>query len=213
MATSKTDQLNVSDRHRPAYSKYAKLYDLAVKVLPVWKTWIKSVLPHIQGPAVLEASFGTGYLLTQYANRFDVFGIDYNRTMVDLAKQNLARRGYTAQLQQANVESLPYPDQAFDSIVNTMAFSGYPDADKAMSEFKRVLKPDGRILLVDFVYPKDNNFLGTQLTALMDNAGDIIRDLDAVFSRHGLRFRRQPIGGFGSVCLYIAGKTPSGARR
>jgi SAM-dependent methyltransferase len=41
------------------YSKYAKAYDLAVKLLPIWKTWIKTVVPYIEGNRVLEASFGT----------------------------------------------------------------------------------------------------------------------------------------------------------
>lgn len=50
------------------YSKYAKCYDIAVKLLPFWKTWIKTVIPYIEGNRVLEASFGTGYLLMRYAN-------------------------------------------------------------------------------------------------------------------------------------------------
>ncbi|MFQ5568601.1 MAG: hypothetical protein ACE5G0_02935, partial [Rhodothermales bacterium] len=50
------------------YSKYARAYDAAVKVLPVWKTWIKTVIPHIEGRRVLEASFGTGFLLMHYAD-------------------------------------------------------------------------------------------------------------------------------------------------
>jgi ubiquinone/menaquinone biosynthesis C-methylase UbiE len=204
--TQQSPITHVFDRHQAAYSNYAKAYDVAVKVLPTWKTWIKSVLPHIQGPHVLEASFGTGYLLTQYADQYEVSGIDLNETMVETAKQNLAKRGQKAYLRQANVESLPYPDQAFDTIVNTMAFSGYPDGDKAMSEFKRVLKPGGKILLVDFVYPEDNNLLGTKLTAIMEKAGDIIRDLDALLLSHELRFRREVVGGFGAVCLFIADK-------
>jgi hypothetical protein len=45
------------------YSKYAKLYDISVKLLPIWKAWIKSAIPYIEGDRVLETSFGTGYLL------------------------------------------------------------------------------------------------------------------------------------------------------
>ena len=37
------------------YSKYSKAYDIAVKLLPVWKTWIKAVIPYIEGNRVLEA--------------------------------------------------------------------------------------------------------------------------------------------------------------
>ena len=57
------------------YSKYAKAYDLAVKLLPGWKTWIRTVIPYIEGNRVLEASFGTGYLLLEYANKNGVFDL------------------------------------------------------------------------------------------------------------------------------------------
>ena len=75
------------------YSKYAKVYDVAVTLLPGWKTWIKAVIPHIKGNRVLEVSFGTGYLLLQYANDYETHGIDYNNTMVEMAKKNLSQEG------------------------------------------------------------------------------------------------------------------------
>ena len=71
------------------YSKYAKAYDVAVKLLPVWKTWIKTVIPYIEDGRVLEASFGTGYLLMQYANHYNTYGIDFNINMVEVAQKNL----------------------------------------------------------------------------------------------------------------------------
>ncbi len=74
------------------YSRFARVYDLAVKLLPVWKTWIKSALPHIRGPRVLEASFGTGYLLMHYADEFETHGIDFNDKMVEVARANLGRK-------------------------------------------------------------------------------------------------------------------------
>ena len=67
------------------YSTYAKVYDVAVKLLPVWRTWIKTVIPYIEGNRVLEASFGTGYLLMQYANNYETYGIDFNNNMLEVA--------------------------------------------------------------------------------------------------------------------------------
>ena len=55
------------------------------------------------GPRVLEVSFGTGYLMTHYARRFTVYGIDYDANMVRTAHQNLMRHGLTAHLLQADV--------------------------------------------------------------------------------------------------------------
>ena len=188
------------------YSRYAGLYDWAVKLLPLWKTWIKAVVPHIEGERVLEVSFGTGYLMTQYADRFETFGIDYNPRMVEIAGENLRSKGFKAALVQASVEALPFPDNYFDSIVNTMAFTGYPDGEKAMSEFYRVLKPGGKLLLVDFIYPSNRNILGYALTRLMERGGDIIKNIPHILREFPFDYTEKEVGGFGSVHLYIATK-------
>lgn len=60
------------------YSRFAWRYDWLVKSLPFWRNWIMSALPWIHGPNVLEVSFGTGFLLTQYADRFTAYGVDHN---------------------------------------------------------------------------------------------------------------------------------------
>lgn len=186
------------------YTKYARLYDLAVKALPIWKKWLNECLPLLRGPRVLEASFGTGYLLTQYAGAFETYGIDYNWRMVETALFNLRKKGLDARLVRASIEDLPFADGYFDTILNTFAFSGYPHADKALLEMKRVLKKDGQIVLLDFDYPEDANRFGTALTQLMSNGGDIIRKMDPIFERHGFQFTKRTIGGWGSVQLYIA---------
>lgn len=188
------------------YSKYAKIYDLAVTLLPSWKTWIKAVIPYIEGPRVLEASFGTGYLLTQYANNFETYGIDFNSVMVETARKNLTNKGIEAKLQRANVEKLPFPDEYFDTVINTMAFSGYPNGKQAMSEFLRILKENGRLLIVDFDYPSNRNRFGYWLTKLMESAGDTIRNISKILYDFNFEYSEKEIGGFGSVHLYIAKK-------
>ncbi len=188
------------------YSKYAKAYDIAVKLLPVWKTWIKAVIPYIEGNRVLEASFGTGYLLLQYADNYETYGIDFNNNMIEIAKKNLTRKGVQASLQRANVEKLPFPDSYFDTIVNTMAFSGYPHGKLAMAEFYRVLKESGRLLIVDFDYPSNRNIFGYWLTKLMESAGDTIRNISKILQDFHFEYTEEEIGGFSSIHLYIARK-------
>ena len=188
------------------YSKYAKVYDVAVKLLPVWKTWIKTVIPYIEGDRVLEASFGTGYLLMQYANDYQTYGIDFNNDMVEIARKNLSRKGVKATLQWANVEELPFPENYFDTIVNTMAFTGYPNGKQAISEFYRVLKEGGRLLIVDFDYPANRNRFGYWLTKSMESVGDTIRDISKILQEFSFEYTEEEIGGFGSVHLYVARK-------
>lgn len=188
------------------YSASAGIYDFLVKVLPTWRNWIKHTLPYIEGPHVLEVSFGSGYLMTQYADRFETYGIDYNGNMVNTAKKNLARKGIIADLRQGNVESLPYEDNFFDTVINTMAFTGYPDAQKALSELRRVLKPGGKLVMVDIAYPKNGNWLGVQATKFWIAFGDLVRDMDKLFQAFNFETTDREIGGFGSVHLFIAKK-------
>jgi ubiquinone/menaquinone biosynthesis C-methylase UbiE len=189
-----------------AYTQFASIYAFAVKALPFWKTWIKQALPYIQGPRVLEVSFGTGYLLAHYAGKYETYGIDYNRRMAHTAKQNLENKSITAQLQVSDVEALPYLDDTFNTLVNTMAFTGYPDGIKAMAELWRVIKVDGRLILIDINYPKDHNRLGIMITRIFASLGDIIRDMDPIFNAFDISYQDHEIGGFGSVHLYIAEK-------
>ena len=200
------NSIEYTNKLNQEYSKFAKLYDVAVKFLPVWKTWIKAVIPYIEGNRVLEASFGTGYLLMQYANSFETYGIDFNKKMIDIAKKNLSRKGIEANLQWANVEELPFPDNYFDTIVNTMAFTGYPSGKKAMAEFYRVLKEDGKLLVIDFEYPSDRNRFGYWLTKLMELSGDTIKEISKIIQNFSFEYTEKEIGGFGSVHLYIAKK-------
>jgi len=196
-----------TERNNILYSKIAKGYDILIKVLPIWKNWITQAIPHIQGKRVLEVSFGTGLLLTQYAAKYETFGIDYNSKMVAISKKNLEKKGIPAQLIQGNVESLPYDNDSFDTVLNTMAFTSYPNSEKAMSELIRVLKPNGKLIIVDINYPNDMNFLGMWLTKFWVILGDVIRDMDKIFNSFNLDYTDKEIGGFGSVHLYIAQKS------
>ena len=201
-----TEKEQFTEQYDRFYTSFAKIYDGAVKILPFWKRWLKATLPHIQGPRVLEISFGTGYLLMQYAEQFETFGIDYNERFVTMLQEKLEKAGVTANIQQGNVEALPYEDGYFDSIVNTMAFTAYPDSEKAMSEMHRVLKPGGKLVMVDVDYPFDQNRLGMFITKAWIAGGDIVRDMEPLFKKFGFEFTDEEIGGYGSVHLYIAKK-------
>ena len=85
-----------------------------------------------------------------------------------------------------------------------MAFSGYPDGHRALAEMLRVLKPDGRLVLIDVGYPTDGNRLGTWLTRCWMLSGDLIRDMDALFAAFDLDVSHEAIGGWGSTHLWVA---------
>lgn len=205
-STEPTDSVAFTRKHDRYYTTSAGLYEAAVRRLPVWKTWLGRALGQIAGPRVLEVSFGTGYLLAKYAGRVEAHGVDYNRKMVQTAAGSLLRSGHAAVLVQANVEHLPYPDGSFDSLVNTMAFSGYPDGRRALSEMKRVLRPGGKLILIDIGFPANRNWIGMNLAELWKLGGDLVRNMADLFDEFGLEYSDEEIGGAGSVHLYVASK-------
>ncbi|MGE5223742.1 MAG: class I SAM-dependent methyltransferase [Omnitrophica WOR_2 bacterium] len=188
------------------YSRLSGIYDFVVRHTPFYNTWVAPAIPLIRGPRVLEISFGTGWLITHYANRFETYGIDLNQKMIQITTRNLKAAGITIPLQRANIEAIPYRSEVFDTVVNTMAFSGYPRADRAMSEIRRVLKPGGRLILIDAGWPEDRNWMGSIFTRLVEATGDILRDMGLIFTQHGFEYRQEVVGLFGSLYLYIAEK-------
>jgi len=101
---------------------------------------------------------------------------------------------------------MPYTDDYFDCIVNTMAFTGYPNGEKALDEMLRVIKPGGTMLLLDYDYPLNRNFFGYCFVRLIVKCGDLVKDIGSIIEKKGFKYERKIIGGFGSVQLFIIRK-------
>jgi len=188
------------------YKQFSKYYDLFMMIFPLWKIWLKKTLPFIKGPNILEVSFGTGYLMSNYAGKYHVNGIDYSNQMIQITKNKLAKKGLLASISRGNVENLPYPNNTFDTVINTMAFTGYPDGEKALSEMKRVLKKSGKLLLLDFDYPSDKNIIGYSFVKIGEKYGDVMKDIKTYLQKGGLSYKEINVGGFGSVYLFVCSK-------
>ena len=181
------------------YTRFSRTYDILVRLFPIWRTWLKAGLPLIKGPRVLEVGFGTGYLVPQYAAHCEVYGVDINAALIKKARANLIRTGMRASLEQASVEQLPYQDGCFDTVLSTMAFSGFPRGEQAMAEMTRVLKPEGRLIIVDISLPRDGNLAGTVVARAFEAGGDILRDMSLLLDRFGYEYDVTAVGGFGAV--------------
>lgn len=97
-----------------------------------------------RGKAVLDDGCGPGWVTVQYAKGgANVSSVDLTMTAVELTRKHLAYRGLTANVQQANAEDLPFPDQTFDLVVSSGVAHHTPDTMQVFREAFRVLKPGG----------------------------------------------------------------------
>ena len=138
----------------------------------------------LPGESVLDVGCGTGDLTLEVARRIGssglVAGIDAAPEMVARASQKARRRHLAIDFRVEPVERLTFTDQTFDVVVSSLVFHHLPEALKrqALAEIRRVLKPGGRLLLVDLLGPTSAFLLHShlhttlpELLPLLDEAG------------------------------------------
>lgn len=100
---------------------------------------------------VLEVAVGTGLNLPNYPAAVTLTGLDLSAGMLDLARARSRDLGRAVTLREGSAHALPFPDAAFDTVVCTFGLCAIPDPATAVAEMARVLRPGGRLILVDHV--------------------------------------------------------------
>lgn len=99
---------------------------------------------------ILEIGFGTGLNLEFYPDHVrKITAIDPNAGMGRIAQRNMAKSGIEVDSRILSGENLPIEDQSFDSVVCTWTLCSIPDAQAALREVRRVLRPGGRFFFVE----------------------------------------------------------------
>jgi ubiquinone/menaquinone biosynthesis C-methylase UbiE len=99
----------------------------------------------------LEVAIGTGLNLPHYPADVRLTGLDLSPEMLELARSRAAELGRLVELKEGDAQDLPFPDSSFDTVVCTYSLCSVPDERRAVSEMKRVLKPAGRLILLDHI--------------------------------------------------------------
>lgn len=100
---------------------------------------------------LLEVAIGTGRNLEHYPAGVTVTGVELSPAMLAIAHQHAVGLGRDVYLYEGDAQALPFGDDRFDTVVCTLSLCTIPDPAAAIAEMKRVLRPGGRLLLLDHV--------------------------------------------------------------
>lgn len=140
--------------------KYDLMNDLmSLGLHRIWKRIAVEMTGLRAGQRVLDLAGGTGDLAALMAplvgDTGEVVLSDINASMLDVGRARLADRGIAGNVTfvQADAESLPFPDNHFDCITIAFGLRNVTRKDRAMASMFRVLKPGGRLLVLEFSKP------------------------------------------------------------
>ena len=100
---------------------------------------------------VLEVAIGTGRNLPLYPAEMKITGIDLSPAMLAIARRLAARLRRQVDLRVGDAQALPFADNTFDTVLCALSLCSIPDPAQAIGEMARVLKPGGRLLLLDHI--------------------------------------------------------------
>ena len=163
-----------------------------------WDRILDLVVP--QGPLdALDCGCGTGFLsLELAARRHRVTGVDFAPSMLDLARGKASAQRLAVRFEQADAENLPYPHGTFDLVISRHVLWTLPHPEAAIDEWMRVLRPGGRLAIVDGAQYNDasappqreNARTSAEYAAVGDQlpfyGGRPREEIEAVLRRHGL---------------------------
>ncbi len=153
------DEAQKAGRVRGVFDSVASKYDVMNDLMSMglhraWKAYTVAVANARPGDRVLDIAGGTGDLARAFDKKVGPSGLvvhtDINEAMLRQGRDRLTDAGVLLPTSICDAETLPFPDAAFDIVCVAFGLRNMTHKDKALSEMNRVLRPGGRLLVLEF---------------------------------------------------------------
>ena len=136
-------------------SKYDLMNDLmSGGIHRIWKRFTIELAGVKRGQKILDLAGGTGDLAAKFAtivgSQGQVVLADINDNMLEVGRERLLNKGILVDYAQVNAEFLPFADNSFDLITIAFGLRNVTNKDAALESMLRVLKPGGKLLILEF---------------------------------------------------------------
>ena len=148
---------------RAMFDRIAPRYDLMNRLMSGgldgrWRRLAAAAADVSLGSRALDVCTGTGDLAFELADRVGpsgaVVGVDFSEPMLERAAAKAAARGVPATFQVADALELPFGDCAFDGATVAFGARNLSDLDRGLAEMARVVRPGGRVVVLEITTPK-----------------------------------------------------------
>lgn len=194
---------SVKDDIRDYWSIRAETYDLSpghgqmdMREAQAWRDLIRDHLGHGEGRRALDLGCGTGTMsLLMQAAGFDVTGLDFAGPMLERARRKAKEAGVPVTFVAGDAEHTLEPEAQYDAIIARNLLWTLPDPRQAVGEWCRILRPGGRLLVIDGDFVRQSRI--ERLMPLLDGIFGKIRDghsllTVAQWEEHGRIMARLP---------------------
>jgi ubiquinone/menaquinone biosynthesis C-methylase UbiE len=163
-----------------------------------WDRILDLALPRRSTLDALDAGCGTGFLSFELAGRgHRVTGIDFAPAMLAEARRKAAERGVSIRFEEGDAEQLPFAPGSFDLVVSRHVLWTLPHPEAAIDEWIRVLRPGGRLAVIDgqfdpgfLVHQRENARTSDEYAAIGDQlpflGGRPRQEIETLLRAHGL---------------------------
>ncbi len=144
---------------RSVFSSVASSYDVMNDLMSfglhrLWKAFTVQIAGVRAGDRVLDVAGGTADLSLAFAKKVGPTGqvwlTDINHAMLSRGRDRVVDKGFLLPVAQCDAEKLPFPDNHFDVVTVAFGLRNMTHKDAAIAEMRRVLKPGGRLLVLEF---------------------------------------------------------------
>ncbi len=146
------------------FDSVAKKYDIMNDIMSggvhrIWKHITVEISRVKPGQRVLDVAGGTGDLAAKFAKRVGPSGhvvlSDINQSMLDVGRDRLIDKGLVKNISYvlADAQTLPFQDDSFDIVSIGFGLRNVTDKDRALISMRRVLRPGGKLLILEFSKP------------------------------------------------------------
>lgn len=147
----------------PKYDFLNRFLSLGIDVQ--WRKKAIKRLAKLNPRQILDVATGTGdvALMTyDLLHPEKIIGVDISAGMLQVGREKITKAGLSDQieLRQADSQALPFEDNSFDAVTVAFGVRNFQDLEKGLSEMRRVLKPGGKLVVLEFSRPHNFVFKG-----------------------------------------------------